>query len=515
MPSRFLLLLLIISLSACEAFAAPTATPTPTQTATPTSSPTVTDTPTVTPTETSTPLPTDTPTITPSPTDTEIPTLTPTASLTPGPQTTFTYDNWQIIDLPDNIRNGIAAPLVAFISQNDRDGIGNATTPQPGTNAQTLYYASAASPGVRTAILDLDVSTDDQIFIAPPGNALAYFQGLPGGGTTGLYVLDVPNGISARILAINSLQQRGFISLPAWDAIGERLAVSVATGYALDIFVINRDGSGGQNLTNSGAYDFWPSWSPDGRYVLFVSDRNQCPSWIPGEPGACDALSDAPPIGGSPFIIDVETREITQLSDQILTEAPKWVNDRFVSFAVGDPALGDSERNLWLADVVTGQAREVRLQGGGNNQLHLAEAWSPNATSVIFQNAGATNEVVMMDSVGNLVGRTGELTFPRFGMSAAWSPDGSQIAVGGLRGQCPFGSRVLDRTLNFLTRGNPPPSMCNPTYSPDGSLIAFTGVTTSVDGRVDVYTTNANGFGSVRLTGDLRGQIILLGWVGG
>ncbi len=513
MPSRFLLLFLMITMSACQAFAAPTATPTPTQTATPTSSPTATQTPTITPTATSTPLPTETPTITPTSTETTTPTLTPTASITPGTQTTFTYDNWQIVDLPDNIRNGIAAPLVAFISQNDREGVN--ATPQPGSDLQTLYYGSATSPGVRTPVLELSAVTGDQIFIAPSGNAIAYFQGLPGGSTTGLYVLDVPNGISARILAINSLQQRGFISTPAWTADGGQLAVSIATGYALDIFTINRDGSGGRNLTNSGSYDFWPSWSPDGRYILFVSDRSQCPTWIPGQPNACDALVDSPPIGGSPFIVDVETREVTQLSDQILTEPPQWVNDRFVSFAVGDPALGDAERNLWLADIATGQSREVRLQGGGGNQLHLAEAWSPNGTVVIFQNAGTSNEVVMMDSVGNLIGRTDELTFSRFGMSASWSPDGSQVAVGGLRGQCPFGSRVLDNSLNFLARGNPPPSMCNPVFSPDGNQIAFTGVTTTVDGRVDVYTANNNGFGSVRLTGDLRGQIILLGWVGG
>lgn len=63
--------------------------------------------------------------------------------------------------------------------------------------------------------------------------------------------------------------------------------------------------------------------------------------------------------------------------------------------------------------------------------------------------------------------------------------------------------------------GNPPPSMCEPTYSPNGSLLAFTGVNPRIDGRVDVYVANANGYGAQNLTANLRGQIKMLGWVGG
>ncbi|MBZ0300766.1 MAG: hypothetical protein K8J31_13535, partial [Anaerolineae bacterium] len=404
----------------------------------------------------------------------------------------------------------------AFINQNDRDGVGDVRTPQPATNIETVYFGSPTTPGVRTPILQLSASTDDQVYIAPQGNAIAYFQDDPLGSATGLYILDVAVGISGRVLPISSLVQRGFVNEPDWTADGSQIAMALETGYSLDIFAISGDGSEFRNLTHSGAYEVWPSWSPDGRYLLFVSDRTQCPSWIPGDPDACVEGVDAPPNGGNPYVLDLRSDEVRQLSDQWLTEPPRWINSRQIAFSSGEPALGDPEHTLWIADVVSGQERAVRLAGGPPAQINLLEAWAPNGSAVVFQDASGTgNPIILMGASGQLIGRSDDLNFPRFGMSAAWSPDSNRLAIGGVGGNCPFGTRVYDRSLTPIAQGNPPPSMCDPVFSPDSLLLAFTGVNPRIDGRVDVYVANNNGFGAVNLTGDLRGQIKLMGWVGG
>lgn len=45
-----------------------------------------------------------------------------------------------------------------------------------------------------------------------------------------------------------------------------------------EVFVTALDGSASVNLSDSPAYDGWPTWSVDGRWLLFVSNRGQRPN---------------------------------------------------------------------------------------------------------------------------------------------------------------------------------------------------------------------------------------------
>lgn len=516
-----ILMLVMLSVSACGALDSATPTPTPTPTATLT----VTLTPTTMPTNTatSTPTPTSSATVTPTPTSsaTATATLMPTNTLIPTrtPQATsaISYDNLGVVEINDALTDGIDGELIVFLNTNDSETIRNLATAQPSTNTEVLYFASPTNPNNRTEVLRVDASTDTQIFLSPRGNAVAYFVQTNSSLSTGLYVLDIPFELTQRILAVPDLVRRGIYTAPAWSPDGNLLAVTREEGYDLEIYTYSLQQGSWQNLTNSGANEIHPTWSPDGRYLAFVSDRAICPSWRPDAPDACTPETHSF-TGGNVFALDLESGEITQIGDVWTNEPPRWINNRQIAIAGTDPQ-GDilqPERALWLGDIVTGRAIEVALSGENNTPQYLSDSWSNNGTKVIFQRASTTsNQILITQPDGSLIETIDDYSFARFSLSADWSPDGSRLVIGGAGGQCPYGIIVLDgEDYNTVATGNPPPTMCNPVFSPQGNFIAFAGINPRTgDGRIDIYTTNANGFDARNLSVDLRGQTRLIGWV--
>jgi Tol biopolymer transport system component len=453
--------------------------------------------------------------------------LTPTAP--PQSVALFLTDNSRLLDIPADIRDGLDFAHVAYTVANDRETITNLSTAQPNTNVVTLYYAAPANAAGRVPILEVRTEEPDAFFLARDGSSIAYLLDDPLGLATGLYIADISTGISLRISNIPSLTQRGRYSAPSWSPDGRRLAVAIGTGYAMDIFIYDLASATWSNLTASGAYDWMPTWSPDGRTIAFLSDRVECPSWIPGDANACDASTQTPAEAGHIFTFDLTNGQLRQLSEDVVVEAPEWINGRYLSFVKTDPDdLLSDQRELYLGDALNNSVTAVRPAGSPATLEVTSESWSPDAGTVMFQDATQGNRVVLMTPQGEVIATTTDLAFARFGMTASWSADGQRIAVGGVGGQCPYGRVVIDvaatrRDGRFVYTASPlppnPASMCEPTFSGDGSFAALTGITarsaTAPDGRSDVYVVNREGYDQRNMTGTLRGSVRLLGWVGG
>jgi Tol biopolymer transport system component len=232
---------------------------------------------------------------------------------------------------------------------------------------------------------------------------------------------------------------------------------------------------------------------------------------------------------GHVFVYDLNSGAITQISDELVVEAPRWVTGRLLAYAVTDTAdILSATRSVYLAEVSTGTVTPVRLQGttGG---IYTSEAFSPGGQYVFVQNVSSTgNQVVLMTVDGQPIASTDDMNFPRGGMAASWDDAGTRIVVGGLAGQCPYGRVMVDvaatiaqRTFVYTASPLPPnpTSMCEPVFSADGTFAALIGVSrpsaTAPDGRGDVYVVNANGYDQRNMTGTLRGSPRLIGWVGG
>ena len=63
------------------------------------------------------------------------------------------------------------------------------------------------------------------------------------------------------------------VTSPAWSPDGTRLVFSGLQGGISDLYVVNADGTGLTRLTNDKEADLHPVWSPDGRTIAFATDR--------------------------------------------------------------------------------------------------------------------------------------------------------------------------------------------------------------------------------------------------
>jgi len=92
-------------------------------------------------------------------------------------------------------------------------------------------------------------------------------------GNPDLYLIDI---FSKQKTLVSG--QTGLNISPAVGPAGKKLAFSMESpGNNLDIYIANPDGSKLQRLTFNPANDLEPSWSPDGHYLAFVSDRSGSP----------------------------------------------------------------------------------------------------------------------------------------------------------------------------------------------------------------------------------------------
>jgi Tol biopolymer transport system component len=107
----------------------------------------------------------------------------------------------------------------------------------------------------------LGVTADGRTLVTVIMQRLTRIETIPAGGDTG----------RAARLTTAEANQEGFYGL-AWTPQGRIVFSSFEDGQS-DIRIMNADGSGRQRLTSDAFHDVLPAVSPDGRHVVFVSNR--------------------------------------------------------------------------------------------------------------------------------------------------------------------------------------------------------------------------------------------------
>lgn len=440
--------------------------------------------------------------------------VSPYPTQPPQPTVSYTGDYFNRVVLDGAVVN-ISGAWMSFMNVNDKaPETVTPGTPIAASSVATLYIASPINPTIRHRVINLPTASSvPKIFWSPDPNYLAYY--VSEANLSGIYLVDFRNAYETRFFAVDNLSPRGITSDPVWSPDGKRLIVTLTTAYDTDIFTIDVQGTNFRNLSNSGGYDFWPRWSPDGRYMAFVSDREQCPSWTPNAPNSCFRPDAVPPTGGKLYILESETGTIRKASDANIVEPPQWIRPDRIGFVT---ALVDAPDQTALGWVSAAGGDTSVITGTSNGVSAFDHAWSPDGNLVAYQEQNADGSaIVIRDSTGREIARTDQFTFPRYGFSAAWQPDGTRLVIGGRNGQCPYGMVILDTNLQVIYQGGQILGVCDPVWSADGKFFSFVGVRRSnseSDGRLDVYRASANGGGQQNVSGSYGGQIQFSGWVG-
>jgi TolB protein len=262
-----------------------------------------------------------------------------------------------------------------------------------------------------------------------------------------------------------------------------------------------------RQLTNDVRSDFQPRWSPDGRWVAFLSDRGgQTDLWM------------VPAAGGA-------ARRLT--NDQALEVNPRWAADgRSIYYARNElqvdvqliPAAGGAPRTLFtwagydIIDVpqpsrdgrsilfVSSRSGNLDIwsvpSSGGEPTPFVANAlnddrprYSPDGTQVLFTAVrGTETDLWVIPSTG---GEARNLTnAPGIESEALWSPDGSRVAFASDRdGRDLWVIPAAGGAATRVTRGNVRPASL--LWSPDGRYLYYVG--NRAGGGRELFRVSADG----------------------
>jgi Tol biopolymer transport system component len=271
-----------------------------------------------------------------------------------------------------------------------------------------------------------------------------------------------------------------------------------------DIYLLAVDGSRETVAVEHTANDLYPAWTPDGRHLVFVSDRTGAPGlWaIPIEDGRPQGTArllqpgTVRPLGftraGALFYalrtgtIDAYVASIDLASGRVLeppriaarnvtgvNSRPRWSPDGRALVYQADRTAGNGfgARRLILQDVDTGVERDVNVP---LPYFQRAE-WSPDGRAVLLQ--ARSNNARGFFRVDVASGET-TLAIPRpdgAGYAPSWAPDGRTVFYTS-SGAAARGIVARDLQTGDERMVYPAPAGRGPgdsSVSPDGKWVAF------------------------------------------
>jgi Tol biopolymer transport system component len=246
----------------------------------------------------------------------------------------------------------------------------------------------------------------------------------------------------------------------------------------MEIYLMNADGSGQTRLTNNSLRDDYPTWSPDGKRIAFVTQSEVLTS------------------------INLMNSDGTNIS-QLTTIFINSNKDYFGQFGISWSPDGVKIAFQDSTDIFT-------INVDGSNRINLTKGqfvnyeptWSPDGSQIAFARSiythGAYPNIYTMSADGSNVTKITNCEGYCATLSPDWSPDGGLIAFTYIGDS--------DTDINNIALVNPDgtnlqynPFGFAPKWSPEGTKIVF--YETRYPDRISqIWVMNRDGSGLTQLT---------------